>query len=64
MRELSYYLIDAFTAERYSGNPAAVVLDADGLADDHMRAIAREFNLSETAFVTRSSTPDAPIALR
>ena len=64
MRELSYYLIDAFTAERYSGNPAAVVLDADGLTDDHMRAIAREFNLSETAFVTRSSTPDAPIALR
>lgn len=64
MSELNYAVIDAFTAERYGGNPAAVVLDADGLTDDHMHAIAREFNLSETAFLTRSATPDAAIALR
>ncbi len=48
---LPYYVIDAFTAEPFSGNPAAVVLDARGLSDERMQAIASEFNLSETAFV-------------
>jgi len=33
------------------GNPLAVFLDADGLSDDEMQALAREMNLSETAFV-------------
>jgi trans-2,3-dihydro-3-hydroxyanthranilate isomerase len=46
-----YYVIDAFASERYTGNPAAVVLDAEGLDDSAMRAIAAEFNLSETTFV-------------
>jgi PhzF family phenazine biosynthesis protein len=46
-----YYVIDAFASERYTGNPAAVVLDAEGLDDAAMRAIAAEFNLSETTFV-------------
>lgn len=46
-----YYVVDAFTNERYTGNPAAVVLDADGIGDKTMAAIAAEFNLSETTFV-------------
>jgi len=45
------YIIDAFASQPYSGNPAAVVLDADGLDDATMQYIAAEFNLSETAFV-------------
>ncbi len=49
--EREYYVVDAFAAERFSGNPAAVLFEADGLADDQMRAIAAEFNLSETTFV-------------
>lgn len=64
MSKLSYYIIDTFTAEPYSGNPAAVVLDADDLTVDQMQAIAREFNLSETAFVLNSPTPDAAISIR
>lgn len=48
---LPYYVIDAFAAKPFSGNPAAVVLDARGLSDEHMQAIATEFNLSETTFV-------------
>ena len=47
----SYFVVDAFTNERYAGNPAAVVLDAEGLNDAQMQAIAAEFNLSETTFV-------------
>jgi len=48
---LPYYVIDAFASERYTGNPAAVVLDAAGLDESAMQAIAAEFNLSETTFV-------------
>lgn len=50
--------IDAFTTRAYGGNPCAVVLDADGLTDTAMQTIAREMNLSETAFVLRSDKAD------
>lgn len=43
--------LDVFTDTALAGNPLAVVLDADGLDDARMQAIAREFNLSETVFV-------------
>jgi len=44
--------IDAFTGERFQGNPAAVCL-LDGPVDDEwMQALAAEMNLSETAYVT------------
>lgn len=42
--------VDAFTREPFRGNPAAVVLDAEGLSDAQMLSIAREMNLSETVF--------------
>lgn len=45
-------LVDAFTTEPLSGNPAGVVPDADGLADESMAAIARELHASETAFLS------------
>lgn len=64
MAELSYCLIDAFAEEPYTGNPAAVVLGADGLHDEQMKRIAREFNISETTFVSGSPTPEASIAIR
>lgn len=51
-------VVDAFTRTPYAGNPAAVVLDADGLSDAQMQAVAREMNLSETAFVTTSEVAD------
>lgn len=47
------YQVDAFTAEPFAGNPAAVV-PLDGPADETwMQAVAVEMNLSETAFVHR-----------
>ena len=42
---------DVFTDTRFGGNPLAVVLDAEGLSDAQMQAVAREFNYSETTFV-------------
>lgn len=46
-----YYTVDAFTDTPYSGNPAAVCIDVADLSEGAMRAIAREMNLSETAFI-------------
>ncbi len=50
--------VDAFTETPLCGNPCAVVFDADSLDANTMQAIAREMNLSETAFVLRSDVAD------
>ncbi len=50
-RQLKIVWIDAFTTTPLAGNACAVVLDARGLDDATMQAIARETNLSETSFV-------------
>lgn len=51
MRQLEFVTVDVFTSRPLEGNPLAVVLDASGLRDAEMQAIAREFHLSETTFV-------------
>ena len=45
-----FYLVDVFTDQMFAGNPACVLLGVNSLEDDIMQMIAREFNLSETAF--------------
>src|SRR4029079_7574903 len=50
---LTFHTLDVFTNQRFGGNPLAVVLDADGLETPRMQTIAREFNLSETVFVSK-----------
>ena len=50
--------VDAFTDRPLGGNPCAIVFDADDLDDATRLAIARENNLSETAFVVRSDIAD------
>ncbi|RBP11924.1 trans-2,3-dihydro-3-hydroxyanthranilate isomerase [Roseiarcus fermentans] len=49
--------LDVFTETSLAGNPLAVVLDAEGLDDRRMQAIAREFNLSETVFALAPRDP-------
>ena len=46
-----FQTLDVFTETALTGNPLAVVLDAEGLDDAGMQRIAAEFNLSETVFV-------------
>jgi len=53
MPTYSLYQVDAFTTRPLGGNPCAVVFDCADLNDETMLAIAREMNLSETAFVWR-----------
>ncbi|MEN6387573.1 MAG: PhzF family phenazine biosynthesis isomerase, partial [Candidatus Cryosericum sp.] len=48
---MTYFIIDAFTDKAFTGNPAAVCLLQEPLADEMMASIAAEMNLSETAFV-------------
>lgn len=46
-----FFTLDVFTKTALAGNPLAVVLDSNGLSDQAMQSIAKEFNLSETVFV-------------
>jgi trans-2,3-dihydro-3-hydroxyanthranilate isomerase len=62
--EHRFYTLDVFTANRFEGNPLAVITDGDGLSDDVMLAIAREMNLSETVFVQRPTDDRALARLR
>src|SRR5258708_23128210 len=43
--------VDAFTNRPFAGNPAAVCVLREPAADQWMRDVAREMNLSETAFL-------------
>jgi len=44
-------VVDVFTKEAFTGNPLAVVLEAQDLTAKEMQKIAAEMNLSETTFV-------------
>lgn len=51
-RSIPFHQVDAFVTDTaYTGNPAAVMLLDDWLADDVMQAIAAENNLADTAFL-------------
>lgn len=52
-----FHTLDVFTDRPLSGNPLAVVHDAEDLDGERMQAIAREFNLSETVFVLPPRDP-------
>src|SRR5258708_39190645 len=64
MRKIEIHQVDAFTDKIFGGNPAAVVFAADVLTEEEMKNIAREMNLSETAFVLRPKKKKASIKLR
>jgi PhzF family phenazine biosynthesis protein len=53
--ELPYYHVAAFTGEQFHGNPAGVCLLKEWPADELLQNIARENNLSETAFLVGSN---------
>ena len=52
-----YAILDVFTDTPLAGNPLAVLLEASGLDDARMQAIAAEFNLSETVFCFPATNP-------
>jgi PhzF family phenazine biosynthesis protein len=58
MTKLKAGIIDVFAESPLSGNPLAVVEEADSLTDPQMRAVSREFNQAETTFLLRSHRAD------
>jgi trans-2,3-dihydro-3-hydroxyanthranilate isomerase len=64
VRRYTVVQVDAFTTTPLRGNPCAVLPDARGLSDAEMQAIAREMNLSETAFVFPSAQRKADFRFR
>ena len=58
------FQVDAFTETRFQGNPATVVLDADGRNDAVLQDVAREFSHAEVAFVLAAGGPDHDVRLR
>ncbi len=58
------FQVDAFTRTRFTGNPATVVLDADGLSDAMLQAVAREFSHAETAFLSAAAAADHDVRVR
>ena len=63
-RRIRIFQVDAFTIDRFTGNPAGVVLEADSLTDAEMLAIARELNNADTAFVMNADGPDHDLRVR
>lgn len=61
---IQFAYVDVFADQPLTGNPLVVVPDADALTVGQMRAIAREFNQSETTFIVQPSHPDAQWRLR
>jgi PhzF family phenazine biosynthesis protein len=63
-RQCRLFLVDTFTRERFCGNPAAVVLDAEQLSEDEMRRLARELHGTEVAFVLAEKAADHDLEIR
>ncbi len=52
MNKLTFYIVDVFAIEKYTGNQLAVFTEALTLSDEDMQRLAKEINYSETTFIT------------
>lgn len=64
MRTLQLVQVDVFTDRPLEGNHLAVFLDGEGLNTQHMQAIAREMNLSETTFILPPENEESDVRVR
>lgn len=63
-QSIPYWHVDAFSAQAFGGNQAAVMVLDDWLPDDVLVAIAAENLFAETAFVVRDTSGEADWELR
>ncbi len=63
-RRVRVFRVDAFTVTPCTGNPAAVVLDAQLLEESHLQSITRELGGVDAAFVLPPDAPDHDLRLR
>src|SRR5690554_490845 len=64
MSRYRFSQINVFSADPLSGNPVAVIHDAEALSEEQMCALARWTNLSETTFLLKPDDPKADYKLR
>ncbi|THB85723.1 PhzF family phenazine biosynthesis protein [Pantoea allii] len=62
--KVAFKQVDVFTSSAFNGNPLAVIMDAQGLSDSQLAAIARWTNLSETTFVLPPQHEEADYRVR
>ena len=62
-RTYPFKLVNVFAEQHFGGNPLAVFPQADGLSDEEMQQIAKQFNLSETVFAFSSQTAEADLRI-
>jgi trans-2,3-dihydro-3-hydroxyanthranilate isomerase len=55
MDKLTFYIVDVFAVEKYTGNQLAVFSDVADLSEVQMQRIAKEVNYSETTFITSTN---------
>ncbi|KAK3016236.1 hypothetical protein RJ639_006475 [Escallonia herrerae] len=58
-KPVKYSVVDAFTDTAYKGNPAAVCLLEEERDEEWLLAVAAEFNISETCYLTRITGPES-----
>ena len=61
---LDYEVVDVFAPRAFAGNPLAVVFGADDLTTEQCQALAFEFHLSETSFLSAPTQPGADYRVR
>lgn len=61
---LDYEVVDVFAPRAFAGNPLAVVFGADDLSTEQCQALANEFHLSETSFLSAPTGPGADYRVR
>ena len=59
-----FHLVDVFGIRPFSGNPLAVVAEAEGLTTEEMQRIANWTNLSETSFLLPPTDTSADYRVR
>lgn len=62
-RNYRFRIVNVFAESTFGGNPLCVFEDARGLSDEEMQALARQFNLSETTFISPCTTATAAVRI-
>jgi PhzF family phenazine biosynthesis protein len=60
-----FRIVNVFTENQgpFTGNPLCVFENGDGLSSEEMQSLARQFNLSETTFILRSTAANARVRI-
>src|SRR3954452_22979714 len=61
---MEYEVVDVFARRAFAGNPLAVVFDTGDLTTEQCQALANEFHLSETSFLSAPTEPGADYRVR